>query len=81
MIRVHTLEAGHKIAEVLSETGKIETPEDILDIMADAGYNECTSIVIHEDNLNREFFDLKTKLAGDKRKQQMGHNQFCCFFG
>jgi hypothetical protein len=33
--------------------------------MADAGYNGCKGIIIHEQTLSREFFDLKTKLAGE----------------
>ena len=43
----------------------INSTEDILDTMADAGYNGCTGLIIYTDTLNRDFFDLKTKIAGD----------------
>ena len=43
----------------------INSTEDILDTMADAGYNGCTGLIIYTDTLNRDFFDLNTKIAGD----------------
>ena len=33
--------------------------------MASASYEGATTIILHEENLNPEFFDLKMKLAGD----------------
>ncbi len=56
---------GLSIAEIRKDTVKIESVQDILDIMADAGYNGCKGIIIHENTLNPGFFDLKTKLAGE----------------
>lgn len=65
MIKYHTTEKGDTIAEILPGSKKINSTEDILDIMADAGYNGCTGLIIYADTLNKDFFDLKTRLAGD----------------
>ena len=65
MIKYHNLERNVIIAEILPESEIINTPEDLLDIMADAGYNGSTGIIVHSKNLNKEFFDLKTGLAGE----------------
>ena len=65
MITYHTTEKGEAIAEILPESEKINSTEDILDIMADAGYNGCTGLIIYAGTLNSDFFDLKTKIAGD----------------
>ena len=64
MIKIHELEEG-SVAELLPVSERINEVQDMLDIMADAGYNGCKGIIIHEKTLNPEFFDLKTKLAGD----------------
>jgi hypothetical protein len=56
---------GINVAEVISDSVVIKTTQDALDLMADCGYQGADRIIIHERNLNPEFFDLKTKLAGD----------------
>jgi hypothetical protein len=65
MIEYHTTENGVKIAELVSSTDLINSPEDILDLMVDVGYNGCNGMILHDNNLNQDFFDLKTKLAGE----------------
>lgn len=54
-----------KIAEILPDSEKIENAQDMLDIMADAGYNGCSGLIIYEKTLTCDFFDLKTKVAGE----------------
>lgn len=53
------------IAELLPGSDRISSPEDILDIMAEAGYNRAGALIIHEDNLPEGFFDLSTRIAGE----------------
>jgi hypothetical protein len=65
MIRYHTTEKGVSLGEILPESEMISSTEEILDIMADAGYNGCTGLIIYAGTLNSDFFDLKTKIAGD----------------
>jgi hypothetical protein len=65
MIKYHNLENQIKIAEILPDSEMINSSEELLDIMADAGYNGISGIIIHSKNLNKEFFDLRTGLAGE----------------
>lgn len=64
-IKYHLTERQSKIAEILPESDRITGPEDILDILADVGYNKCNRIIIHDKNLNPDFFNLKTRVAGE----------------
>lgn len=65
MIRIHDLKNGIKVAEIEPDSAGINDAEEMLDIMADAGYNGCSGIILYESLLPKEFFDLKTKLAGE----------------
>jgi hypothetical protein len=51
------------IAEAVDH-GRI-TPDDILDLMAEARYNDSGCMIIHAEDLGTEFFDLKTGIAGE----------------
>jgi hypothetical protein len=55
----------HQIAEIVSDEIVITTEREALDILADAGYQGAGSLIIREQQLAPEFFDLKTRLAGD----------------
>lgn len=65
MIRYHEISDGMRIAEITTESEIINSPQDMLDIMADIGYGGCNNIIIHKQVLNQDFFDLKTGLAGE----------------
>ena len=65
MIRYHKTEKGITLAEILPGSETIGTAGDLLDILADAGYNGSTGLIIHSDTLSRDFFDLKSGLAGE----------------
>lgn len=54
-----------KIAVVDANAGMIENAQDALDLMAETGYSGAMGLIISADNLPDEFFDLKTRLAGD----------------
>ncbi|RZL20033.1 MAG: DUF4180 domain-containing protein [Pedobacter sp.] len=63
-IEIHEQE-GKKIAEVTAQNILISNAEEALQILADLYYQECDSIILHEENISPEFFDLKTGLAGE----------------
>lgn len=65
MIKYHITEKGISIAEILPGSEMINSTEDILDTMADAGYKGSTGLIIYAGNLNKDFFDLKTRIAGE----------------
>jgi len=65
MLEFHTTSGGNTIAELLPDSEIISSPQDMLDIMADAGYNGSDRLIIHSSSLHADFFDLKTRLAGE----------------
>src|SRR5512133_3690192 len=62
MLKYHTVN-NLTIAEAVDH-GKISSG-DILDLMADARYNDSGCMILHEEDLGTEFFDLKTGIAGE----------------
>jgi hypothetical protein len=53
------------IAELISEQIEINDQQDTPDIIADAGYRGANRLIVYEQNLHPDFFDLKTRLAGE----------------
>jgi hypothetical protein len=53
------------IAELTDEFFQIIRPQDVLDMFGDLMARDCDRIIIHERNLHADFFDLKTRLAGE----------------
>jgi hypothetical protein len=56
---------GHTIAEAVSGEAMIHTVQDALDLLATAGYEGASHVLLHEKNLMPGFFDLKSGLAGE----------------
>ena len=56
---------GVAIAEIVSDEVVINETQDALDLIANIGYLGSRKMIIHEKNIISEFFDLKTKIAGD----------------
>ncbi len=65
MIKYHINSNGHKLAEIIRESDPVKDPRDILDYMVEAGYQGCNKIIIRENYLHPDFFDLKTGIAGE----------------
>lgn len=63
-IKEHALR-GIKIAEVISNEIIIQTTDDALDLMGNICYQGFDKMIIHQKNITPEFFDLKTKMAGE----------------
>jgi hypothetical protein len=53
------------IAELCDENFVIRQPQDVLDIFGDLMFSGCDRLIVHERSLAADFFDLKTRLAGD----------------
>lgn len=53
------------IAEIISDDILIKEVQDALDLMANCNYQGSRKIIIHEKNIIPDFFDLKTRIAGD----------------
>ncbi len=54
------------VAEVLEDGPIIRTAQDALDLLATVQYQEgATCLLVYENNLLPEFFELKTGVAGE----------------
>lgn len=53
------------IAEIIADEIILGTIEDGLDLLGNLYYQGFDKIIIHEKNIIPDFFDLKTKIAGN----------------
>ena len=59
-------QAGRRIAEVTADSAIVRTPNDALEILMNLSYeHQATKVLLHQKNIAPEFFDLKTRLAGE----------------
>lgn len=65
MIKYHTTDNNIKIAEITDKNIRIASPDDALELFANLDEPSCNRIIVRESNLNNDFFDLKTKIAGE----------------
>lgn len=63
-IETHTLN-NIKIAIISSDKELIRTVEDGLDLIGNLSYQGYDKVIIHEENIIPDFFELKNKLAGE----------------
>lgn len=54
-----------KIAEIITDEIILRTTEDGLDLLGNLYYQGFNKIIIYEKNITPDFFDLKTKIAGE----------------
>ena len=65
-MRIETHRIGQaKVAEIQAERLVLTSVEDGLSLLGDLYYQGFDKIILHEENIVPEFFDLKTKLAGE----------------
>ncbi|WP_274654712.1 DUF4180 domain-containing protein [Paenibacillus humicola] len=64
-----------KVAIVESADLIIRDAQDALDFMASLSYNhDCHKIIINESNVTKNFFELRTGLAGDVLQKYANYN-------
>ncbi|MDQ1097585.1 MULTISPECIES: DUF4180 domain-containing protein [Chryseobacterium] len=65
-MKIETHHINHlKIAEIITDQIILSTPEEGLDILGNLYYQGFDGIMIHKENITPDFFDLKTKIAGE----------------
>jgi hypothetical protein len=64
-IKFHNTARGIIAAEIIPGSELIAGPDDILDSMAEARFNGSDRMIIHEKSFHPDFFELKTKVAGE----------------
>lgn len=62
------------IAEIISDTIEINNAQDALDILANCAYQDARRVVMYQENITEDFFDLKTTLAGDILQKFSNYN-------
>ena len=63
-IKIHTID-NRKIAEIISDNIVLQTVEDAVDLIGNMSYQGFDKLIIHEENMIPDFFELKNKIAGD----------------
>ena len=72
---------GVTIAEIISEKHEIKAPQDALDIVGNSIYKGAYQIIIHEQGLTPEFFDLSSGLAGEILQKFSNYNSELAIVG
>ena len=63
-IKIHTID-DRKIAEIISDDIVLQTVEDAVDLIGNMSYQGFDKLIIHEENIIPDFFELKNKIAGN----------------
>ena len=64
VIKIHTID-DRKIAEIISDDIVLQTVEDAIDLIGNMSYQGFDKLIIHEENMISDFFELKNKIAGN----------------
>lgn len=64
IIETHNI-GNVKVAEIIADKIILTSTEDGLELLGNLYYQGFDKIIIHEKNITPEFFDLKTKIAGN----------------
>ena len=63
-IKIHAID-NRKIAEIISDDFVLQTVEDAVDLIGNMSYQGFDKLIIHEENMISDFFELKNKIAGN----------------
>jgi hypothetical protein len=74
MIHYHKTADNNIIAEIINDNIVINETQDALDLIGELGSNNCNRIIINENNLNPDFFNLKTRFAGEILQKFSNYN-------
>ena len=64
IIETHNI-GNIKVAEIIADKIILTSTEDGLELLGNLYYQGFDKIIIHEKNITPEFFDLRTKIAGN----------------
>lgn len=75
-------QGNSKVAIVQSSGIVIADTQGALDLMADVMYNHgCYKMIVDKLNVTEEFFDLKTRLAGEILQKYTNYDMKIAFIG
>lgn len=58
-------EDGHKFAKLISEEIMLKDEQDAVELAANCYYNGAEGVIVREQQIVPDFFDLKTRVAGE----------------
>ena len=62
--KIHVVN-GCNICEIIADSIVISNLQDAVDVLGNTNYLEASKIILYKHQLSSDFFDLKTRLAGD----------------
>jgi hypothetical protein len=62
--KIHTTKKGN-VAELIDSEQIINNLDDAVDLLGNASYNEAQMVIVKQEHLHADFFELRTRLAGD----------------
>lgn len=71
-LQFHT-QGTHRIAEITADTVILHTVQEALDLLMEAKMEDADRMIMHQKNISPDFFDLKTKLAGDVLQKYLNY--------
>jgi hypothetical protein len=63
-----------RIAEFVSNKNILNNTQDMLDLMVMAYEKDANKIILHENNINPDFFELKTGFAGEALQKAVNYH-------
>jgi hypothetical protein len=72
---------GISMAEVVDNKIMISSENDAADIIGNSSYQGSNKIILYEKQLHPDFFDLKTKVAGDILQKFSTYNSYLAIIG
>jgi hypothetical protein len=72
---------GVLISEVVDDNLVIRNESDAVDVIGNSNYQGSSRIILLEEQLHPDFFDLKTKVAGDILQKFSTYNSYLAIVG
>ncbi len=69
------------IAEIVSDSIIINDAQEALDILANCAYQDANRIIVYQKDITEDFFELKTKLAGEVLQKFSNYNSKLAIVG
>ncbi|MCJ0742762.1 DUF4180 domain-containing protein [Pedobacter montanisoli] len=67
--------------EIIADQYIINNIDDGADLLGNLYYQGYAQVIIHEENINPQFFDLKTKIAGEILQKFVNYKVRLCIIG
>lgn len=74
-------ENNNQVAEITSDDVLLASLDNALDLIGNISYSGFDRVILHAKNITPEFFDLKTKLAGEILQKFTTYRLRLCIVG